>query len=168
MIKYIYIYIYIYIYSIWYELIHFSVLLNRAIERMDNTPNILHPRGMEQVESQPHFISYCKLSKVNLDYISELINLNYSFNLLKLVSNSSRWVPSQFYHGVHLKILPTLLEVILTYLFKACHGDGDDKINEHSKLLLMNKAQKKKKKKKRKRTWNSILNNNGNFNIQVN
>ena len=35
--------------------------------------------------------------------------------------------------------------MILTYLFKACHGDGYDKINEHSKLLLMNKAQKKKK-----------------------
>ena len=85
---------YIYIYSIWYELIHFSVLLNRAIERMDNAPNILHPRGMEQVKSQSHFISYCKLSKVNLDYISELINLNYSFNLplkisLKLIKMGS-------------------------------------------------------------------------------
>ena len=46
-----------------------------------NTPNILHSRCMEQVESHPHFIFYCELSKVTLDYISELINLNYSFNL---------------------------------------------------------------------------------------
>ena len=74
-------YIYIYIYSIWYKLIHFSLLLNPAIQRMGNTPNILHPRRMEQVESHPHFIFCCQLSKVTLDYISELINLNYSFNL---------------------------------------------------------------------------------------
>ena len=69
-------YVYIYIYIIWYKLIHFSLLLNPAIERMGNTPNILYPRRMGQVESQPHFIFYCKLSKVTLDYISELINLN--------------------------------------------------------------------------------------------
>ena len=48
---------------------------------MGNTPNTLDPRCMEQVESHPHFIFYCKLSKVTLDYISEPINLNYSFNL---------------------------------------------------------------------------------------
>ena len=48
---------------------------------MGNTPNILHARRMEQAESQLHLVSYCKLSKVTLDYISELFNLNYSFNL---------------------------------------------------------------------------------------
>ena len=56
----IYIYIYIYIYicmnSIWYKLIHFSLLLNLAVQRMGNTPNIPHPRRTEQVESHPHFI----------------------------------------------------------------------------------------------------------------
>ena len=65
----------------WYKLTHFSLLLNPAIQGMGNTPNILDPRRMEQVESHPHFIFYCKLSKVSLDYISEMINLNYSFNL---------------------------------------------------------------------------------------
>ena len=119
---------------------------------MFNTPNILHSRRMEQVESHLHFIFCCKLSKVTLD--SELINLNYSFNLpFKFVSKPSKWAPSQFYDGVHLKILPTLSEVILTHLFKACHEDGHDKINElsnfryglslfstNSELLLMNKA----------------------------
>ena len=33
---------------------------------------------------------------------------------------------------MHLKILPILLEVILMHLFKACHEDGYDKINEPS------------------------------------
>ena len=55
----IYIYIYIYIYSIWYKIIHFSLHLSPAIQRTGNT-----------------------LSKVSLDYISELININCSFNLL--------------------------------------------------------------------------------------
>ena len=155
---YIVIYIYIYIYSIWYKLTHFSLLLNPAIQRMGSTPNIMDPRGMEQVESHPHFIFYAKLSKVSLDYISELINLNYSFNLpFNLVSKPSKWALSQFYDGVHLKIVPTLSQVILTHLFKACHEDGYDKINElsnfrygfslfstNAELLLMNKAQKKK------------------------
>ena len=77
----LHIYIYIYIYFIWYKLIHFSLLLNPAIQRMGNTPKILHPRHMEQVESHPHFIFYYKLSKVTLDYISELIKMNYFFNL---------------------------------------------------------------------------------------
>ena len=71
----------IYIYSIWYKPINFSLLLNPAIQRMGNTPNILHLRHMEQVESHPHFIFYCKLSKVTLDCISELIKINYFFNL---------------------------------------------------------------------------------------
>ena len=54
-------------YFIWHKLIHFSLLLNRAIQRMGNTPNILRPRCMEQDESHPHFIFYCQLSKVTLD-----------------------------------------------------------------------------------------------------
>ena len=88
---------------------------------------------MEQDESHPHFIFYCKLSKVTLDYISELININYSFNLsFKFSLKPSKWAPSQFYDSIHLKILPTLLEVILMHLFKACHEDGYDKINELS------------------------------------
>ena len=92
-------------------------------------------------------------SKVTLDYISQLINLNFVLiSLLNLVSKPSKWALFQFYYNVHLKILPTLLEVILLHLFKSCHEDGYDKINELSKcglvsfstkteLLLRNKAQ---------------------------
>ena len=78
---YIYIYlinIYIYIYIL--SGIN-SPLLNPAIQRMGNTPNILSPRCREQDKSQPHFILYCKLSKITLGYISELINLNYFFTI---------------------------------------------------------------------------------------
>ena len=57
--------IYIYIYSIWYKLVHFSLLLNPAIQTMGNTLNILHPGRMEQDESHPHFVFHCKLPKVN-------------------------------------------------------------------------------------------------------
>ena len=72
---YIYIYVclcicvYVYVYYIWDKLTHFSLLLNPAIQRMGNTPNILDPRRMGQIESHPHFIFYCKLFKVTLDYI---------------------------------------------------------------------------------------------------
>ena len=68
-------------YSIWYKLIHFSPLLNPAIQRMGNTLNNLCPRCREQNEFHPHLTFYCKLTKVIPDYISELIDLNYSFDI---------------------------------------------------------------------------------------
>ena len=52
--------------------------------------------------------------------------------LSNTVSKPSYWAPSQFYDGVHLKILSILLEVIHMHLFKAFHEDGYDKINELS------------------------------------
>ena len=48
---------------------------------MGTATKILCLRCREQEQSQPHFISFCKLSKITLDFISELINLNYSFNI---------------------------------------------------------------------------------------
>ena len=48
------------------------------------------------------------------------------------MSKLSKLAPSQFYDVVHLKSLPTLLEVTLMHLFKACHKDGFDKINKLS------------------------------------
>ena len=125
---------------------------------MCNIPNNLHPRCIERDESHPHFIFYCKLSKVTLDCISELINLNCSF--LNLVSKPSKWALSQFYDGVHLKILPTLSEVIRISSKPVMKMDMIKSMNSlilntvlslfstNSELLLMNKAQKKKKKKK--------------------
>ena len=100
---------------------------------MCNTLNIVCPRCREQDESHPHFIFYCKLSKVTPDYISELINLNYSFNIpfrfsLKTIimgSFSILW-------WCTFKNSTKILEVILMHLFKACHEDGYDKINELS------------------------------------
>ena len=38
-------------------------------------------RCKEQKESQPYFIFYWKFSKINLDSISEPINLKYAFNI---------------------------------------------------------------------------------------
>ena len=79
---------------------------------MGNTLNILRPRCKEQKESQPYFIFYCKLSKITLDFISELINLKYAFNFnvffkitLKTITMGTS---SQFHDGVQLNILPTL------------------------------------------------------------
>ena len=48
------------------------------------------------------------------------------------MSKPSKWTHSQIYDGVHLKSIPTILEVILMHLFKACLEDGYDKINELS------------------------------------
>ena len=54
-------------------------------------------------------------------------------SILNLVSKPSKWAPSLFYYGVHLKILPTLSEVILTPSRPVMKMDiGYDKINELS------------------------------------
>ena len=76
-------YIYINIFNIYIYILSGinSSLLNPAIQRMGNTPNIPCPRCREQDKSHPHFILYCKLFKITLGYISELINLNYFFTI---------------------------------------------------------------------------------------
>ena len=70
-----------------------------------------------------------------------------------------------------------ILEVILMHLFKACHEDEYDKINELSNFKcnlfscfnkLRDTADDLGWKKAFFRTWNSILNNNRNLNIQFN
>ena len=82
---------------------------------MGNAPKILCPKCKDQGESQPYFIFHCKLSKITLNFISELINLKYVFNIpfkiivKTIVMGSS----SQFHDGVQLKILPTLSSEIL-------------------------------------------------------
>ena len=58
-----------YIFSILYKRIHFSLPLNPAIQYTEwagSTPNILCPRCKEQKKSQPYFILYCKLSRLEL------------------------------------------------------------------------------------------------------
>ena len=48
---------------------------------MGHAANILCPRCKEQKDSQPYFIFYCKLYKIALDFIRELINLKCTFNI---------------------------------------------------------------------------------------
>ena len=68
-------------YFVWYKLINFSTLLNLAIQRMCTHSIFCVPDAGNKMNPS-HFIFYCKLSKViTPDYISELINLNYSFNI---------------------------------------------------------------------------------------
>ena len=82
---------------------------------MGNTPNILCPRCKEQKESQPYFIFYCKLSKITLDFINELINLKYPFNILFKITLKTILIgtSSEFPDGAQLNVLPTLSSEIL-------------------------------------------------------
>ena len=73
------------------------------------------PRRKEQKESQLYFIFYWKLSKITVDFVSELINLKYAFNIpfkitLKTIITGTS---SQFHDGLQLNILPTLSSEIL-------------------------------------------------------
>ena len=120
---YIYNIIYIYIY-IWY---------------------IFCPRCREEDESHTHFIFYCKLSKVTLAYTSELINLNYYFNIpfkfsLKTIMMDFFSILWWFTFENSTKIL----EVILMHLFKVCHEDRHDKIKEFSNYKCSQKSCKLK------------------------
>ena len=80
---------------------------------MGTAPNILCPRWKEEKDSQPSdFIFYCKLFKITLDFISELINLkctvNISFKITFIMGTSS-----QFHDGAQLNILPKFSSDIL-------------------------------------------------------
>ena len=86
----------------------------------------------------------------------------------------------QSHDGIHLKILPTLLEVFPRHLVychrEVFHEDGYDKINEISnfKCSLTSPFSKFRdttvelgSKGTFLRTWNPLLNNNGSLNIHV-
>ena len=82
---------------------------------MDNASNILCPKFREQKESQPYFIFYFKLSKITLDFSSQLINLKYAFNITFKITLKTIIMRTscQFHDGVQLNILPTLSTEIL-------------------------------------------------------
>ena len=128
-----------YIFSFLYKLINFSLPLSPVIHRMGNTSNIMRPRCKEQKDSQPYFIFYYKLSKITLDYVSELINLKYAFNipfeifLQTVIMGTS----SRFHDGVQLNILPT--------------------------LSLLDTASELSSKETFVKAWSSLLNNKGNL-----
>ena len=79
---------------------------------MSDTPNILCPRCKEQKESQPYFIFYCKLSKIALEFVSELINLKHVFNThFKItIKNIIMGSSSEFHDSVQLNIFPHIAQ----------------------------------------------------------
>ena len=110
-----------YIFSIWYKLIHFSLPLNRAIHRMGNVANNLCLRCKEQEESQHYFIFFfLSFPKLLWDFISELINLKYAFNITFEITLKTIIMGTSFklHDGVQLKKIFTLSSEIL--LLKWC------------------------------------------------
>ena len=61
--------------------IHFSLPLNTAVHWMGNTLTILCSQMLRTRRFSTSFYIFCKLSKITLEFISELINMNYSFNI---------------------------------------------------------------------------------------
>ena len=104
-----------YIFSILYKLILFPLTLQFTewvTHLIFCVPDV---KNKKSLNCQPYFMFYCKLSKINLDFISELINLKYAFNIpfkvtLKTIITETS---SQFHDGVQLNILPTLGSEIL-------------------------------------------------------
>ena len=125
-------YIFVYLVSIY----SFSSSLKPC-----NTQNRQHTKYSV---SQPYFIFHCKLSKINLDFISELINLKYAFNIPFKITLKTIIIGnfSQLHDGTQLNVLPTL----------------------SSEILLLNWVEKKTFMK----AWSSLLNNNGNLHVQFN
>ena len=82
---------------------------------MGNAPNIMCPSCKEQKESQPYLIFYCKISKITLDFNSELINLKYAFKIPFKITHKTIIMgrSSQFHDGIQLTILPILSSEIL-------------------------------------------------------
>ena len=72
-----------YIFSVWYKLIHFSLPLNTVIHRIGKAAKILCPSRDVKNKNSLKPILYFIASCPKLIYISssELINLNYSFNI---------------------------------------------------------------------------------------
>ena len=69
------------VFSIWYKLIYFSLTLNHAIHRMGNTLNFLIPDVKNKKSFNPILYFIASFPKLFWDFISELISLNYAFNI---------------------------------------------------------------------------------------
>ena len=126
-----------YIFSIWYKLIHLPLPLNPAIHRMGNSPFTLCPRCKESDETHPHFLFQCKLPQTTLNFINELINLNYTFQSPFKICIKDILMGTTFHlHDMKLEILPALIEVFLRHLSfcrrKAFYEDGYNKSYELS------------------------------------
>lgn len=101
-------------------LIIFSLYLNPAMHRIGNSPSISSLRCKEK-ESTSYFVFYSKLSNTKLGFMTELMNLNYSFNTPFKISLKRHWeLSSQLDDGAQLKILLKLLEIFLRHLSFHC------------------------------------------------
>ena len=134
-----------YIFSILHKVIEFSLPLNPAIHRMDNAPNILC-LGCEK-QKEPWTLIYILLQafqNVSRILTSELLinlkqaNTPFRITLKTIIMETS----SQFHDGALLKMYPNLA---------------------HRCYTLLDWAQETFVK-----TWSSLLNNNGNLNVESN
>ena len=101
-----------------YKLTHFSLPLNPAIHRMGNSSTPICPRCKEY-ETHPHFLFRCKLSQTTLNFINELVNLNYALQSPFRISIKDILMgnSTHSHNGVKLEILSTLIEVFLRHLY---------------------------------------------------
>ena len=122
-----------------YSFFHYLFFSSLKPSNIHNARNILCPRLKNKKSLNPNFYFITSFPKL----LSELINLKYAFNIpLKITLKTIiMGISSQFHDAVHLNILRTL----------------------SSEILLLFFVQKNLVK-----AWSSILNNNGNFNVQFN
>ena len=84
---------------------------------MGYTPNILCPDVQNKKSLNPISYFIASFSKLLLDFISELINLKYTFTIpFKITFKTIIMLGSSFpfhHNGVQLNILPTLTSEIL-------------------------------------------------------
>ena len=65
-----------------------------------------------------YLIFHCRLSQITLDFISKLINLNYTFRTPFKISIKDILMTTSFHihNGIRLEILQTLIEVFLRHI----------------------------------------------------
>ena len=142
----------------------------------------LCPKCKESDETHTHFLFKCKLSQTTLNFINEVINLNYTFQspfeiCIKYIFMGTS---SHSHDGMKLEILPTLIEVFLRqlsfYRRKAFCEDWYNKIHELSNYkgnlisrfnALRDMSIALGSKESFLKKWNSPLSRNGTLNIKV-
>ena len=149
---------------------------------MGNSFTTLCPKCKESDETHTHFLFKCKLSQTTLNFINEVINLNYTFQspfeiCIKYIFMGTS---SHSHDGMKLEILPTLIEVFLRHLSfyrrKAFCEDWYNKIHELSNYkgnlisrfnALRDMSIALGSKESFLKKWNPPLSRNGTPNIKV-
>ena len=148
---------------------------------MGNSSTPICPRCKEYDETRPHFLFRCKLSQTTLNFINELVNLNYALQSPFRISIKDILMgnSTHSHDGVKLEIIPTLIEVFLRHLYfcwrKAFYEDGYSKINELTNYegnliskftILRDKAIEIGSKESFLKKWKLLLDRKGSLNIQ--